>query len=175
MRVGVRQLDWLRRVADYELPPHPTAPQEFVPRLFSRCQVEAFAAGNLSAEAAVAFAQALESQLRERCVGNAGLLGLPCLPCLLCACQPSLSAKQPASFWSAADTRLLTASTPPADPQVQGAAALCLPADRAAGGALAARRPCAAHPAGAQPLKRQLGGGGGVPGGWVCCVLPRTV
>lgn len=41
-------------------------PQEFYPRLFARCRVEAFAAGNLSAAAATAFAQGLEAQLRER-------------------------------------------------------------------------------------------------------------
>ena len=41
--------------------------QAFFPRLFSRCQAEVFAGGNMSAAAAVQFAQQLEAQLRERC------------------------------------------------------------------------------------------------------------
>ncbi|PSC73920.1 Zinc-peroxisomal [Micractinium conductrix] len=60
-------------VSDYEavLPGvTPEQLQAFVRCLFSRCQVEAFAAGNMPREAAVAFAQSLEEQLRERCASR---------------------------------------------------------------------------------------------------------
>jgi insulysin len=56
-------------VADYEaaLPElEPGQLEAFFPRLFSRCQVEMLAAGNLDAAAATDFARQLEAALRER-------------------------------------------------------------------------------------------------------------
>lgn len=53
-------------------PTHPSShpSQAFYPRLFSCCQAELFAAGNLTAAAATRFAQQLEQQLRERWAGG---------------------------------------------------------------------------------------------------------